>query len=100
MGNVDPVLNPRVRTDGAQPDDPATVVTLKVPPGSNGTIERFDFTSTTNVIYVGYAPRGAATSAPVWIVKEVTFDASGNPLSSLWSAQNVIWDNRTTLIYS
>lgn len=58
----------------------------------------FDIQST--VIYVGSAPLGTATSAASWKIKKTTLDVSGNPTSTLWSADNVIWDNRASISYT
>jgi hypothetical protein len=52
------------------------------------------------VIYIGSAPQGALTSEPVWIIKKVILDASGAPISTEWSSDSAIWNNRSIEIYS
>lgn len=63
--------------------------------------KRFDFQG--NVIYLGEADPGVATSSPAWRIRRVEFDLNGNPASSLLAgsgARNQIWDNRSLLSYS
>lgn len=53
------------------------------------------------VIYVGHARFGAATSAPVWTIKRVTLDVSGNPTAEQWTMVGLaVWDDRATESYS
>lgn len=52
------------------------------------------------VIYVGYAPRGTATSAAAWTIKKTALDVTGNPTSTLWTSVTAIWDNRATETYT
>lgn len=61
--------------------------------------QQFDIGGT--VIYVGYAAKGAATNASAWTIKKVALDASGNPTSVKWTAENAsAWDNRTSESYT
>lgn len=64
---------------------------------------RIDDVTTTSVSYVGRAPVGSATSAPVWRVMKI--DESGSPItmSVTWAdggKYNQIYDNRTSLTYA
>ncbi len=52
-----------------------------------------------SVIYIGTAPQGSASSAPVWLIKKTTLDVDGNPESTLWSSSTAIWDNRGSETY-
>jgi hypothetical protein len=59
----------------------------------------YDFTAT--AIYVGAAPRGAATSASSWTIKKIGLDTAGNPTYTKWTDYgSVAWDNRTTETYT
>jgi hypothetical protein len=51
-------------------------------------------------IYIGSAAQGTASSAAAWIIKKITLDLNGNPVSTLYSSDTAIWDNRTTESYS
>lgn len=60
-------------------------------------LPRVDDTTTADVIYIGYARPGAATSAAVWSIQKISLSsgvvvtlADGN-----WNLDN-IWDNRAT----
>lgn len=63
--------------------------------------ERIDDTTTANVIYIGYAAMGSATSAAIWQVQKV---ATSSGVITTWadgnSAYDNIWDNRASLSYS
>jgi len=63
---------------------------------------RLDDTTTSNVIYIGYAPTGSAETDPVWQIQRLS-TATG--LSMTWADGNPnmdnIWDNRaTTVVYA
>jgi hypothetical protein len=63
--------------------------------------KKFDQASLT-VLYMGEAVPGAATSAPVWSVKRVTFGSDGLPASidfAALGASTQVWDNRASLNY-
>lgn len=54
-----------------------------------------------NPIYIGYTKfPGAATSAPVWFIVKVTYDANQSPTYQKLPVNgvvfNYIWDNRAT----
>jgi hypothetical protein len=70
---------------------------------------RGDDTSGTTLTYKGWARIGSATSAAVWKIQKLTYDASGNILTITWpqttagiatSEYQFIWDNRASLTYS
>lgn len=54
--------------------------------------------------YVGYAAPGSLTSAAVWRIVRITYDANDNPTVVEWADGNNgfdnIWDNRAALSYS
>ena len=53
-----------------------------------------------DVIYVGYAARGADQSLPQWTIKRITL-VSGNPTAVEWSTENdVVWDDRASETYT
>lgn len=63
-----------------------------------------DRTSTANVMYVGTAECGTATSSDGWCVRKIELDADKNVTSikyanGTYSMDNV-WDDRTSLSYS
>lgn len=49
--------------------------------------------------YVGYAPRGTADSASVWVIRKYTYNVN-NQISSEDIAVNTAWDDRETASYS
>jgi hypothetical protein len=63
--------------------------------------ERIDDTTTADVLYVGLAAIGTATSAATWQVQKIS-TASGVVVT--WadgnSSYDNIWDNRASLTYS
>lgn len=60
-----------------------------------------DNTSTANVVYVGEAEIGSATSAAVWRIQKVS---TSSGISLTWADANEfydnVWDDRTSLSYS
>lgn len=59
--------------------------------------QRFDIGTT--AIYVGYARKGALSSAAAWTIKKITL-SSGSPTRLQYTAENgAVWDNRTTETY-
>lgn len=60
-----------------------------------------DKTTTTDVIYIGKAPIGTATSSASWQISKV--NKTGTPISVTYAAagaSTATWDNRTTETYS
>lgn len=51
-------------------------------------------------VYFGVAERSALTSAPVWRILKIYYDADGNPVRSGTSIKGVIWDDYLTVSYS
>lgn len=69
---------------------------------------RGDLVGGADLIYIGYARPGSATSAPCWQIKMITYSGT-TPVSILWptgsdgAASNdfdQIWDNRASLTYT
>lgn len=58
--------------------------------------ERYEW-SGSDMIYHGYAPRGAANTDALWLVEKWTWDA-GNPVSK--QTADGSWDDRASLTYS
>jgi hypothetical protein len=59
--------------------------------------------ATTTVAYVGTADAGTSTAAPLWRIKRVTTDASGNVTEEYADgnpAFDNVWQDRATLSYS
>ena len=50
-------------------------------------------------IYIGTASMGVASSSAAWLIKKITL-SSGTPVSTLWSGNTAIWDNRASEVYS
>ena len=50
-------------------------------------------------IYIGTASMGTASSSAAWLIKKITL-SSGTPVSTLWSGNTAIWDNRASEVYS
>ena len=58
-----------------------------------------DYDGNDNLIYVGIAPRSAATSATVWKIWKLAY--SGTNLTSVKSSlEGSAWDSRTTITYA
>lgn len=83
------------------------VRTIGVRPIDNGEFEGNDqrlkatFDLQDTVIYIGYAPKGTATSAASWTIRKVELDGDGLPTSATWTAERVaVWDNRASEAYT
>lgn len=65
---------------------------------------QLDYDGSGNAIYLGLAEPGTATSAPLWQIRKLAYDGSGNLLNTKWAngsrAFNSIWDDRVSLSYS
>lgn len=60
-----------------------------------------DKTTTTNVIYIGKAAIGTATSSAAWQISKV--DKTGTPISITYAASGAstaTWNNRASEVYS
>jgi hypothetical protein len=76
----------------------------------NGSVERqitgnlvlrLDDTSTTNVVYIGKAAIGTATSADTWQIRKLdTTDGLVMTYGGGSAEFNQVWDDRTSLSYS
>jgi len=62
-----------------------------------------------NIIYIGFAKPGSDPANPVWQIKKLTWDGSGNVIQIQWPNDGTtrptndfryIWNNRTSLTYS
>lgn len=65
---------------------------------------RIDYLAGTDAIYVGAAEPGALTTAPVWQIQKLTWDANHNLTAAEWAHGNAffgnVWDDRAALPYS
>lgn len=62
--------------------------------------QRVDDTTTTNIVYVGYANIGSLDSDPVWKIKKIdTINGANTTWADGDDAFDNIWDDRTTLTY-
>ena len=63
-----------------------------------------EFDGSGNLIYVGTAAPGALSSEPVWVIRKLTYDGSGNIATILYAGGSPavvrIWDNRAAYTYS
>lgn len=75
---------------------------------TNGRHPVFDYTSpggsTGCPVYIGWTDAlDMQTSAPIWRIKKVIYDASGNRLYDLWADGDTffdnVWDDRVSLTY-
>lgn len=62
-----------------------------------------DYSGGTNPIYVGYAPKGLATSTGTnnvsgWLIQKFTYDGNNNPTARQISYGS--WNNRASLNYT
>lgn len=64
---------------------------------------QFDYAGGSNLIYVGSAPPGVATSFAGWQIRKFTYDGSSNITSILYAngltTYNLVWDDRATYTY-
>ena len=68
-------------------------------PGSTSTYKTLiDKTTTTNVIYIGKANSGTATSSALWTITKV--DKTASPVVITHTGATAIWDNRISEVYS
>lgn len=65
---------------------------------------RSQYDASGNLIYYGLAAPGTATSAPLWQIRRLDYDGTGNLLDELYpngsASFSNIWDNRAALSYS
>lgn len=59
---------------------------------------RYDKNGGANIVYVGYAPAGKATSEASWFIIKYTYDGDNEPELRQVSSQASIWDNRATSV--
>lgn len=67
-----------------------------------GDLVKLDSTSTANILYVGQAKQGSATSDPVWTL--FVYDTSGDgskeyPTDAGIDIGKAVWDDRTSYTY-
>jgi len=68
-------------------------------PGGGAGSDIREWDSVGSTFYLGYAPTGSATSAPVWVITKLVVGANGTTLTTT-VATNVKWDDRLTATYS
>jgi hypothetical protein len=63
----------------------------------------FDYDVNGNLVYIGIAPAGTATSSPNWFIKQLNY-TSGSLVSILTANGQItfdkVWDNRASYSYS
>lgn len=59
----------------------------------------WDTTTTANVIYLGYAAIGSATSAAVWRITRFNLSTGRQEWADSNDTADNIWDNRASLTY-
>jgi len=66
--------------------------------------QQFDYDADGNVIYIGRADIGTATTAALWQIRKMTYSAAGDLLTIQFAkgddGYTNIWDNRASLAYS
>ena len=60
---------------------------------------RYDYDGDGNLVYVGIAPRGAASSAEAWIIWKLSYTSS-RVTQQQSTLPNQIWDDRVTASYA
>lgn len=76
--------------------NPDGTYSLKVSPGVNKIkVDK----GTTNIVYVGIAARGSATSSSVWQITKIDKTVT-NQVTITSTGTTAIWDNRATETYS
>lgn len=60
---------------------------------------KIDKSSTTNVIYIGKADSGTATSASAWTITKIDKTVTDN-VTITHTGTTAVWDNRTSETYS
>lgn len=71
--------------------------TIEVPAARNIRIDK-----QSNVIYLGYAPLGAGSSEPLWLIRAI--ETTGTERVFKWAngsyTNNQVWDDRASLSYT
>ncbi len=58
-----------------------------------------DTTTTANIIYIGKADHGVATSAGEWFIRKIV-TANGADITSVGTGFDQVWDDRASLSYT
>jgi len=68
-------------------------------PGGGGVQQKIDEPDA-NTTYIGFAPRGDATSASTWLIKKIS--VSGTVTTTAWASTEFdqVWDDRASLTYT
>lgn len=70
---------------------------------TNNYTVKCDYDGNSNLIYLGKAQIGSATSSAVWQIQKFTYDGSNNFTGIQWPGGEsfvYIWDNRASLSWS
>lgn len=71
---------------------------------NNNYINALDYDANNNLVYLGRADIGSATSSAVWQIRKVSYDANFNLINIKFAGGNEvfnnIWDNRAAYAYS
>ncbi len=63
-------------------------------------IDLVDYDGSGNILYVGYAAQGSASSSAKWRVAKLAYDGSNRYTGSTISPPDQVWDNRASLTYT
>lgn len=68
--------------------------------GDAGGVKKTLYDISNTIIYIGIAAQGTSSNIGAWLIKKTTLDADGNPVSTLYSNDTAVWDDRISTMYS
>lgn len=80
--------------------NPVDFYTFKKLYGGNYPTMKIAYDANNQAEYIGFSERGAATSAALWVIFNLTYDANGNMTDAKTAPTNSIWDDRAGLTYA
>lgn len=73
-------------------------------PGDLVHTKKFEADGSDRILYMGYAPPGAATSSKRWMIKKITYSGTGFITDEQFATGNAnfdkAWDDRAAYVYS
>lgn len=90
----------RKAAEQVTPGDPSDYYLKTSPSPAASLLLSIDDTSTANVLYVGQAEIGSASSDPVWQIKKINQTSGVVVTWADGAAFSQVWDDRVGLVYT